>query len=168
MKFLKMALKVAILSSIFVAIVPLGHVAAEAGGRCIESKPEEKGFFRKMNDARGRAGDSSLRLDPELTKVARKHTREMTGANLLHHTDDTSMRRRVTNWRLLGENVGVGGTVDSLHVAFMNSPSHRSNVMHDEFRHVGIGTRYAHGRLWVTVVFEAESDPGTTLRMPNC
>lgn len=171
MKFWGRVLKVAIVSSVFVATVPFGHVAAEAGGgkkQCLQYKAQEKGFFRKINLARKNGGRVQLRLDRQLTKVARKHTREMTGANLLHHTTETNMRRRITNWVLLGENVGVGGTVDSLHVAFMNSPSHRENVMHTSFRHVGIGTRHAHGRLWVTVVFEAQSDPGTTLPMPNC
>ena len=168
MKLLSRTLKVAIISSVFVATVPLGHVSAEAGKRCLEYKSEEKGFFRKINDARAKGGRTRLQLDRQLTKVARKHTREMTAENLLHHTTETNMRRRVTNWVLLGENVGVGSTVDSLHVAFMNSPSHRDNVMHTSFRHVGVGTRHEHGRLWVTVVFEAQSDPGTTLPMPNC
>lgn len=168
MKFFKRALRVAVLSSIFVATVPLGHVAAEAGGECFSYQAEEKGFLNKINLERTRGGKGQLKLDPELTKVARKHTREMTDKNLLHHTSSRAFRARVTNWQLLGENVGVGGTVESLHIAFMNSPDHKANVMHGSFRHVGIGTRYAHGRLWVTVVFEAQTNPGTTLRMPRC
>ena len=168
MKYLKQTLKVALLSCVLVGALPFGQVTAEAGGRCLEHKAQERGFFRKINAERRQAGRNELRLDKQLTKVARKHTREMTAENLLHHTTETNMRRRITNWMLLGENVGVGGTVDSLHVAFMNSPSHRANVMHGTFRHVGIGTRHEHGRLWVTVVFEAQSDPGTTLPMPNC
>ncbi|MBW3594215.1 MAG: hypothetical protein KY391_01450 [Actinobacteria bacterium] len=168
MKLIKRALKVAIVSSVFIATVPFGGVAAEAGSNCFTHKTEEKGFFNKLNIERKLGGRVQLRLDRELSKVARKHTREMTDKNLLHHTSDGQMRSRVTNWQLLGENVGVGGTVESLHVAFMNSPGHKANVMHRSFRHVGIGTRYAHGRLWVTVVFEAETNPGTTLRMPSC
>lgn len=168
MKFLKRALKVAVISSIFVATVPLGHVAAEAGSNCFTHKAEEKGFFTKLNVVRKAAGRATLNLDKQLSRVARKHTAEMVNKDLLHHTSDAAMRRRVTNWQLLGENVGVGGTVDSLHVAFMNSPDHKANIMHRSFRHVGIGTKYAHGRLWVTVVFEAETNPGTTLRMASC
>ena len=168
MKFLKRALKVAIVSSVFVATVPLGHVAAEAGSECFTYKAEEKGFFTKLNTARHAAGRPALNLDKQLSRVARKHTAEMVEKNLLHHTSGDAMRRRVTNWQLLGENVGVGGTVDSLHVAFMNSPDHKANIMKSDFRHVGIGTRYAHGRLWVTVIFEAETNPGTTLRMASC
>lgn len=121
-----------------------------------------------MNAARANAGRGRLSLDPEASKVARKHTFEMINKNLLHHTPNSTLMRRVTRWSTLGENVGVGGTVGSLHVAFMNSPAHRSNILYGAFRHVGVGTKRAHGRLWVTVIFEASTDPGTSLAMPRC
>jgi uncharacterized protein YkwD len=92
----------------------------------------------------------------------------MVRKDLLHHTSESALRRRVTNWSTLGENVGVGGTVDSLHAAFMASPAHKDNVLYTSFRHVGIGVVERNGRMWVTVIFEAQTDPGTTLNMPNC
>ena len=168
MRFTKRALKVALLCAVFVSASPFNSVVAEAGSDCFQNKSAEVGFFRKINAARRTKSRAQLNLDPHLTKVARKHTREMTAKNLLHHTGTTTFKNRVTNWTLLGENVGVGSTVDSLHKAFMDSPSHRDNVLYNSFRHIGIGTRERHGRLWVTVVFEAESNPGTTLRMPRC
>lgn len=168
MKFSRRLLKVAILSSVFIATVPFGQVAAEAEANCFSYKAEEKGFFNKLNIARKAGGRTELKLDRELSRVARKQTATMVEKNLLHHTPDAKMRRRVTNWQLLGENVGVGGSVTSLDTAFMNSPDHRANIMESDFRNVGIGTRYANGRLWVTVIFEAETNPGTTLRMPSC
>lgn len=168
MRFTKRAAKVALLCAAFVIASPFNSVVAEAGSNCFQNKPEEVGFFRRINTARRSSSRSQLQLDPHLTKVARKHTREMTGKNLLHHTATAAFKNRVTNWTMLGENVGVGSTVDSLHKAFMDSPSHRDNVLYNTFRHVGIGTRERHGRLWVTVVFEAESNPGTTLHMPRC
>ena len=168
MGFTKRAAKVALLCAAFVMAGPFNSVVAEAGSNCFQNKPAELGFFNKINVERRSRSRVQLRLDPHLTKVARKHSREMTARNLLHHTSTTNLRRRVTHWQTLGENVGVGGTVESLHRAFMESPSHRENVLYGSFRHVGIGTRERHGRLWVTVVFEAETNPGTTLRMPSC
>lgn len=111
---------------------------------------------------------ATLRLDPELSQAARKHTREMTSRNYLHHTSAAALRRRVTFWTLLGENVGVGNTVDSLQKAFIDSPSHRDNIVYPTFKYIGVGTQKAHGRLWVTFLFEAKENPGTTLRMPGC
>lgn len=116
---------------------------------------------RKIN--RARLNLVNLRLDPELSKVAKVHTREMIRANTLHHTPSRKLRRRVTNWVTLGENVGVGSTIRSLHNAFMNSPAHRDNILYSTYRYVGVGAIKRNGRLWVTVIFEARSNPGSRL-----
>jgi uncharacterized protein YkwD len=92
----------------------------------------------------------------------------MVKRSLLYHTPDWRFRRRVTRWNVLGENVGVGGSVASLHKAFMSSPSHRANVLSSTFIHFGVGTKRAGDRMWVTVVFESVRNPGTRLSMPSC
>lgn len=142
--------------------------ASTGDNRCWSYKTSERGFARKMNAVRSGRGLGKLSLDPEISKAARVHTNEMINQNTLHHTSSTNLRNRVTNWVVLGENVGVGSTVSSLHDAFMNSPAHRDNIEHAAYKHVGIGVRKANGRLWVTVIFEAVTDPGTTLNMPRC
>lgn len=148
---------------------PLWWAAASTtDSKCWVVKRDEQGFARKMNLARQAVGKRKLSLDPELSKVARKHTREMVDRDLLYHTSSDALRRRVTHWAILGENVGVGSAVDSLHAAFMASPGHKENILYTSFRHVGVGTKPAGGRLWVTVIFQARDDPGTTLRMPRC
>lgn len=142
--------------------------AGASGPLCYSPRIAELGFQKKVNSARANSGFGKLRLDPQLSKAARVHTKEMVRQDSLHHTPSNILRARVTNWVVLGENVGVGGTVDSLHEAFMNSPSHRDNVLHGGYRHIGIGTKKVDGRLWVTVLFEGVSDPGTTLWMRRC
>lgn len=148
--------------------MPPAWLASTRESKCWDPKPAERGFARATNEIRQRLGKGTLQLDGELSQAARKHTREMTSRNLLHHTPTDALRKRVTFWSLLGENVGVGNTVDSLQSAFMASTSHRDNIVYPTFRHIGVGTRSAYGRLWVTVLFEAREDPGTTLRMPRC
>ena len=135
---------------------------------CWNYEDPERSFASKINLARGQEGGAALTLDPELSNVARTHATEMASRELLHHTPDDQLRRRVSNWTTLGENVGVGASVDSLHAAFMNSPLHRANVMHEFFRHVGVGVVESGGRMWVTVIFQGTADPGTTLPMPQC
>ena len=168
MKTFMRAIKVSLVMATILATFPLGGMTAEAGSNCWSYKAEEKGFLDKINASRKRGDKPALRIDKELSKVARKHTREMTTKDLLYHTPDNAMRRRVTNWQYIGENVGVGATVDSLHIAFMNSHAHKINIMKKSYKHVGIGTSRAYGQLWVTVIFEEETNPGTTLRMPSC
>lgn len=135
---------------------------------CWSYRGAEKGFARRINAERSDRNLGKLSLDPELSKAARVHTNEMVRRSVLYHTPSDKLRRRVTNWIVLGENVGVGGSVSSLHDAFMASPAHRDNVLDATYQHVGIGTKKANGRMWVTVIFEAVTDPGTTLRMPRC
>ena len=142
--------------------------ATASAADCWKVREAERGFKLAMNEDRAQAGKSRLKLDPELSKVARKHTREMVDRTLLHHTTTSALSHRVTRWALLGENVGVGNTVATLHTAFMASPAHRANIMLDSFRYVGVGASVAGDRLWVTVVFENQLDPGTRLRMPRC
>lgn len=142
--------------------------AGSGDNPCWSYRDAEKGFARRINAERAERNLGKLSLDPELSKAARVHTNEMIRRSELYHTPSDKLRKRITNWVVLGENVGVGGTVTSLHTAFMNSPAHRDNVLDATYQHVGIGTDKKGGRLWVTIIFEAVSDPGTTLRMPDC
>ena len=139
------------------------------GTKCFAYKDSERAFARKINAERDEDGVDGLKLDRELSKAARKHTREMAEKDELYHTPDMKLVTRVTNWTVLGENVGVGSTVESLHDAFMASPGHRDNILWDTYRHVGIGVKTTDGKMWVTVIFEAKSNPGTTLNvLPSC
>ena len=142
--------------------------SATLESRCYRHNRMERGFARKMNKARRRSGRRRLSLDPEASKVAMAHTRSMFRKATLFHSPHGQLGRRVTRWTVLGENIGVGGGVKSLHKAFMASPLHRANVLYSRFRHVGVGAAKKRGRLWVTVVFESRRDPGTRLRMPRC
>ena len=137
--------------------------ATTASAACYSPTRKERSFLRKMNRDRVEAGKAPLKLDIEVSKVSKVHTRAMAKNNSLYHTASDVLSRRVTNWILLGENVGVGGTVGSLHEAFMASPAHRENIMLNSFKYVGIGTVQAGDRLWVTVTFEAKSNPGSPL-----
>ena len=156
------------LAATLLAPMTAASAAPTGSSNCWSYKASEKKFAAKANASRDRLGLAKYRLDPELSKVARKHTQEMIRANDLFHTTSDQLRARVTNWSLLGENVGVGATVDSLHKAFMDSPAHASNILHSAYKFHGIGVAKANGRMWVTVIFAASNDPGTTLRMPNC
>lgn len=148
--------------------LPGSTPTAAGDNQCYTFNAAEKGFAQKMNAERKAKGLGTMKLDPELSKAAMVHTNEMARSATLVHSTNTQLSKRVTNWVTLGENVGVGAAVDSLHTAFMNSPAHRANIMLAKFNNVGVGTKSADGRLWVTVIFEAQSNPGTSLAMPRC
>ena len=163
---MKVISRLAACMALAVALGALSPVTtATAGGSCYRHKDSERRFARKINFARGVVGAARLELDKQLSKVARKHAWEMNRANSLFHTPSGKLGWRVTRWNHLGENVGAGQTVTALHQAFMNSPSHRSNVLGRDYRHVGVGVVKDDNYMWVTIVFEARRNPGTRLRM---
>ncbi|MDP9068735.1 MAG: CAP domain-containing protein [Actinomycetota bacterium] len=170
----QIALALALVAALAIpAVTPLAlpklfPTASGADNTCYKFTAAERGFASKMNQERKARGLGTMKLDPELGKVSARHTKEMTSINTLVHSTTTQLTRRVTNWTSLGENVGVGATVDSLHTAFMNSPAHRDNILHGPFNNVGVGVKKDGGRMWVTVIFETRGNPGTRLAMPSC
>ena len=150
-----------IVALVLISLVPATTAGARGSG-CNAMNQTERSFRRRINAARG---ESRGRLwgDWDLNQVALKHTREMIARNRLYHTPENAFRRRVTNWSVLGENVGVGDSARSLNNAFMRSSPHRANAMNKTFNRIGVGALRANGRLWVTVIFEAKSNPGSPL-----
>lgn len=151
---------VAIIASVVLATVIAPSPAQAA---CPSASRSEKGFVKKTNASRANAGRGNLSLDLELSAAARAHTREMVKKNELYHTPNDTLKKRVTNWIELGENVGVGSSVASLHEAFMNSTAHRENILYSKWKYIGVGVVKADGRMWVTVLFERDSNPDTPL-----
>ena len=147
------------------ALTILLPASPASSGSCWTYSNKEKAFVRKINASRDNNGLRNLKPDRHLSRVARAHTNAMVRDWNLYHTPN--LGGKVTRWNRLGENVGYGSRVGSLHRAFMASPGHRDNIL-GRYRWVGIGTRKVDGRLWVTVVFESRRDPGTTMWMPRC
>ncbi|MGH2699399.1 MAG: CAP domain-containing protein [Actinomycetota bacterium] len=152
-----------------IAVVTLCLVlgsSVQAGGSCYRHSKKDRLLAKKTNAARANAGVRKLRLDPHLARVARRQARAMAKRRTLYHTPN--LGSKVTRWRTLGENVGYATSIKRVHRAFMNSSSHRSNILRSGYRFVGAGVRKAGGYVWVAVVFESRRNPGTTLKMPSC
>lgn len=119
----------------------------------------EDSLLSRINEERGSRGLPALASHWDLVDDAEAHSEVMMASNSLHH--NPNLGSVTTGWVSLGENVGVGPSVSSIHTAFMNSPPHRGNVLGD-FSHVGIGAvRESENRLWITVVFMKASGAGS-------
>lgn len=62
-------------------------------------------------------------------------------------------RDHIGTWTAWAENVGYGGSVESVHTALMDSPGHRKNLLSSTFSQVGVGVVEGGGQTWVTQVF---------------
>ena len=114
---------------------------------------EQKAMRRLINKERSSRGKPKVRLKDNLNRIATRHSRRMASSNELYHNSRLSYECRNMSWRILGENVGVGSSVWSLHRAFMASTPHRKNILRSSFRKIGVGIARGGGRTWVTVVF---------------
>jgi hypothetical protein len=120
---------------------------------------EESRFTSLTNQERTSRGGRAMATKSDLVAIARRHSQRMADRGYIYHNDN--LPNEVSgDWRMLGENVGRGGSVDAIHQALMNSAPHRRNILEPRFNQVGIGTVIAEdGRIYVTEVF---AQRGTT------
>ena len=112
---------------------------------------DEALFVAKINDLRASKGLGPLQVNANLVAKAREWSARMAAAGRIWHS--TLSDGITEDWRKLGENVGMGGSVDGLHKAFVNSPHHYENLVDPAFTHVGIGIVMGGNTIFVSEVF---------------
>ena len=144
-------------------IVLLASLATVSLGlSAVADSASEAGFLAKINASRAANGLAALNVDGGLRNHARNHTQDMIDAGEIYHSSSDELKAAAgSGWSKLGENVGRGGTVDSLHKAFMDSAGHKANILGD-YNYAGIGTASSDGVLYVTVVFMKKGGGSTT------
>lgn len=147
---------------VVVAAVVVVAVLVTAGSVSAEPVPAaEDDFVGHIQDERASAGlagySAAVALVADLVAVARAHAEDMADQNRLHH--NSRLPDQVEDWESLGENVGRGATVDDIHRAFMESPSHRAEILSTRSTQVGVGVVERDGVLWVVQVFRNPSKP---------
>lgn len=135
------------------ASVALGGLGIHPAAAATTRQRMEKRFAYLINKERDKRDLRRLKFSYQLTRVARRHSKKMADGGILHHR--SNLASGVTgNWRVLGENVGVGASVKTLHGAFMHSPGHKANVLYRKYSSVGVGVVRRSGTIWVTVIFK--------------
>ncbi len=127
-----------------------GYVAKCGGGKIFLNANERQSLY--LHNERRKA--HNLRLfcvHPALQKVARSHSKDMIQRDYFSHTTKGTSRDgcdRVKNagyrFRYCGENIAYGsgtkGSPGNIMNAWMNSSSHRRNILNGKFREIGVGT----------------------------
>ncbi len=113
---------------------------------------EEAQFVALTNQLRAQHGLQTLASYGPIVSIARNWSANMAAAGGISH--NMNLPNEVSGpWTKLGENVGVGGSVEAIQTAFINSPHHYENLVDPVFNYVGIGVVDSGGRIWVTVDF---------------
>jgi len=135
---------------VFGLILALGvsFYPATAGADTVS---DEAAFVAKINNLRASKGLAPFQVNANLVAKARAWSAGMASAGRIWHS--TLSDGITEDWRKLGENVGMGGSVDGLHTAFVNSLHHYENLVDPSFTHVGIGIVMSGKTIFVTEVF---------------
>lgn len=97
----------------------------------------------------------ALAFQARISKYAKQHSRAMAKEGYIYHSTEEQLRAALgdVDWSLGGENVGVGGSLDSLQRAFMASKLHRQNILNKTYDHMAVGIVKSNDSLWITVIF---------------
>lgn len=123
------------------------------------SPSEEQYLIDAANAERAKAGRAPLSPHATLTSIARTKARDMAVNGYFDHISPTlgsprdMMLAAGLNPKYWGENIGMGGSVQAIHQAFMNSSGHRANILSAGFTHMGAGVVRQGGRLYVAEEF---------------
>ena len=111
----------------------------------------EQTLAQRIDQARTARGVRALDTRAALVEVARDWAGKLARSGVLRH--NPSLTSDVENWQVVGENVGYGPDVRTVHAAFMDSAAHRANVLDRDYTQVGVGVAHRDGRVWVVEVF---------------
>jgi uncharacterized protein YkwD len=105
----------------------------------------EAKMLELVNQERVQRGLSPLKADPELTQLAREHSRDMFARGYFAHFTPEGkspfdrMNDAHVQYSTAGENLALAHSLSIAHDGLMNSPGHRANILNPSFGRVGIG-----------------------------
>jgi uncharacterized protein YkwD len=118
--------------------------------RCAPPPSLEQQVVNIVNQRRAEIGLGALRVDPTLTALAQAHAADQASVDRMSHTgtDGSDPATRIIRSgypaRVWGENVAAGYTdSEAVMVGWMDSPSHRANILDGVFRQIGVGLAFA-------------------------
>jgi len=105
----------------------------------------EKIIFDLLNKARTNAGLSKLSSDATLFKVARLKAQDMVKNSYFSHSSPTygspfaMMKSYGVSYKVAGENIAGNPSLQDAVTAWLNSPTHKQNILSNSYNYIGIG-----------------------------
>jgi len=152
------------LLAVFVLAVLVGMWLAPSASSTPAGRPSnsaEQMLYDAVNRERASLGLQTLQWDTALANAARLHTTLLAANNTLSHRFNgeadlqTRLRMAGATFRLVAENVAQAPDVQSLHIAWMNSPPHRANILDPQVNSIGIAIERRGEQLYATQDFSA-------------
>jgi len=155
---------------IFVVVATLASIASlvwRPPEPAAATATDEDAFVAALNEVRADNGLPAFTVNVELSDLSRVHAQVMADAGEIFHASPISAGYS-GDWSKLGENVGVGASVEVLVDAFVASPGHFANIIDPNFTEVGVGVVWRDSALYTTHRFlQLPSAPSTTTMPPT-
>ena len=108
---------------------------------------EEQQMITLVNQARSQNNVPALKVDMQVTNVARIKAQDMIDNNYFSHNSPKygspfdMMKAFGINYANAGENIAGNQDIANAQSALMNSPGHRKNILNPAYTHIGIGIK---------------------------
>jgi len=131
--------------------------------------PSEEAYLKQaidlINTSRKNAGLPELTVNEQLTSAAQ--VRAVEAAQNLTHTRPNEMQYYTAvdtagyKWENIGENLAKGATTpQSAVVAWMNSESHKENILSKDYTDIGIAVMATDGSYYIAAIFASPEKAG--------
>jgi len=117
-------------------VVVAGVLATALLAGCLSE--DQSTVQNQINSSRAAAGVQRLADYGTSDTKAQNWANYLASIGTIKHSNLTDGYQSGT-WCRLGENVGMGPSLSAIHSAFMNSPSHRANILSPYYDHIGTG-----------------------------
>jgi len=133
---------------LLVGLAPRADAAGDRYGR-------RRQMLSLTNEDRQDRDRRELAFAATLSRYAKNHSEAMARKGYLFHSTEGQLREALDgyDWTIGGENVGVGGSLETLEEAFMGSRLHRQNILRPAFQRAAVGVVRDGDGFWVTVIF---------------
>lgn len=128
---------------VVVAIAVLGLAAS-----CTDEQFE---VMLYVNEDRSDRNIHLLKWDDDLGEKAQAWAEHLARRGSLSHSNLSD--GAPSGWQRLGENVGYGPTIASVHNGYMTSSGHRANILDRGFNYIGVGHAKSGNRVYTVQVF---------------
>lgn len=147
--------------------IPRAVPADEAKDDGSELTADEKQILELTNEARAKEKLPPLKVNPQLTKIARLHSANMAKKGEMKHVlDGKNPAQRALdggyNYATIGENIATsnGVPIKDIMEGWMSSKVHRDNILQPRFEEIGIAiARNDKGDLYYTQLFGRPRKP---------
>lgn len=155
---------IVIFFNIFYAVNAFGETETKVENYTInvQYSESEKLVLDLINKQREEEGLSKLKFDSRLMKLAKLKTDDMLEENYISHNSDkygnvfNMLKVNSINYKMAGENIARNANETLAVQAWMNSTSHRENILEERYEYTGISVvkDKEYGYLFVEIFME--------------